>query len=388
MMIRGLRASDDRGSMPVALMVIMMLTAATTIMLTTTVVGKKTTKFDESFTSVVQAADAGVQDAVLRLNNGSLTADGSSSGTVAAGSYEWTATFAEDEGWTVRSVGTLDGVDREVIATVAEEPRYRLGAFADRFLNFNGGNIADSYSSITGDWYTLNGSIGSNGDLTVLGHSTRVDQAYLFGTDGQTDEEIAERCEGVGNDICDDPVLADKPITLSGENEMAFIYDQLAVCEAAGDLETWRASENGGVLSSADGTCFKSIVFDVDTQVIGSVELYVSEGVSISNHTEVNCEPVSCTEGSATPDATALQIFVGGQDATGVVAIGNQSKFAGTIYAPRAACGGNPSNAQAEIFGAMVCKTIENVGGWEFHYDDALSEIGTGRYYVGRYDEA
>jgi hypothetical protein len=50
------------------------------------------------------------------------------------------------------------------------------------------------------------------------------------------------------------------------------------------------------------------------------------------------------------------------------------------IYAPESECGGNPSNAQAEIFGSLICRDITNQGGWGFHYDQQLLTLGDGNY--------
>ena len=58
------------------------------------------------------------------------------------------------------------------------------------------------------------------------------------------------------------------------------------------------------------------------------------------------------------------------------------------IWAPYADCGGNPSNAQSDIWGSAVCRTIGNQGGWQFHYDDALSALGGGSWTVRHYAES
>jgi hypothetical protein len=69
------------------------------------------------------------------------------------------------------------------------------------------------------------------------------------------------------------------------------------------------------------------------------------------------------------------------------VTIGNNTKVAAAIYAPRSDCSGNPSNAQGEIYGSIICRTIDNNGGWQFNYDDDLQWIGSGAFEMTNYRE-
>jgi hypothetical protein len=45
------------------------------------------------------------------------------------------------------------------------------------------------------------------------------------------------------------------------------------------------------------------------------------------------------------------------------------------------------SNAASDFYGSMICKVIDNVGGWTFHYDTRLASIGDGAYRVSQYTE-
>lgn len=82
------------------------------------------------------------------------------------------------------------------------------------------------------------------------------------------------------------------------------------------------------------------------------------------------------------PEAASLIIFV----QNGQVALRNHSQFAGVMYAPRATCRGSGqgggTNAQADIYGAMLCDTISNAGGWRFHFDEALANLYSGQFFV------
>jgi len=182
---------------------------------------------------------------------------------------------------------------------------------------------------------------------------------------------------------------------------MAFIDDQIAACEllaVGGVLPDWVASKNGNQMNGLNGTprCFNSLNFDVNTSVVNPpAVLFVKRGVNFEKQTYINCGACPGTR----PTAANLQIFSAGtqnlndssQDVENV-GIGNQSWIGAAIYAPRAACLGNPSAAQADVYGALICGSIGritsgNQGGWAFHYDDALMQLGTGGFNITRLDE-
>lgn len=92
------------------------------------------------------------------------------------------------------------------------------------------------------------------------------------------------------------------------------------------------------------------------------------------------------------PSAPRLQIYVLGEASSGNnVTFGTGSRFAGVIYAPLSRCGGASSGgsggADIDIYGAAICKFMDNVGGWRFHYDDALGVYGSGQWAVGYWTE-
>jgi hypothetical protein len=92
------------------------------------------------------------------------------------------------------------------------------------------------------------------------------------------------------------------------------------------------------------------------------------------------------------PEAARLQIYVLGEPSSGNnVTFGAGSRFAGVVYAPLSRCGGASGGGQGgadiDIYGAAICKFMDNVGGWRFHYDDALGTFGTGQWAVGYWTE-
>jgi hypothetical protein len=112
------------------------------------------------------------------------------------------------------------------------------------------------------------------------------------------------------------------------------------------------------------------------------VVILMTGDLSISNQASVNCPVGGCSMANK-PDARSLQIYSTGQ----AVRIGNQSEFVGAIAAPYASCTGNPSVAQADIYGALICNDLSNQGGWDFYFDDRLLNLGNGQYDVVEWRE-
>ena len=209
------------------------------------------------------------------------------------------------------------------------------------------------------------------------------------------------------------------------QTTIEFIEKALAACDDSdawiGDDGHWVASEDGGELLDVDGNlkpaeeakaailgpdfdledghyCARSLTFDQDVGIGEAkpdepVVIFVEGEVILRGQAEpfvdVGCPADGCHRGpdpdnETFPKAASLIIFV--QD--GDVAIRNHSQFAGVMYAPRATCGGSGqgqgggSNAQADIYGAMLCDTITNAGGWRFHFDEALFGLGVGDHVV------
>jgi hypothetical protein len=381
---------NEDGSMMLALLGSIIATSVVTTVAISMLASSKTTRHNQDYTTALQVADAGIQDAVFRANNNQPVTG--ATGAMNNGSYTWTATATTD-GWKVVSTGTDRTVTRTVEVEITKAPRFFLAAFGDRGIELKGSNGANSYNSATGATNTGNGALGSNDDINMNGNSTHVDQVTLY-----NHTAADNTCHNNGGSGCAKTSVVGPKLDLASDANMAFIDNQLAACAATGPLPSWRASTATppGVLSYQGGVpyCFETMTFDVNTVLSGAdathpVVVYVRGALSLEQHITVNCN--GCT-GSSTPDSSRLQIYGAGSTDTQSFSIGNHSMIAAAIYVPRANCLGNPSAAQADIFGALICGAIGritsgNQGGWAFHFDDNLRTIGTGGYQVVRYDE-
>ncbi|MEX0658868.1 MAG: hypothetical protein WD080_07010, partial [Egibacteraceae bacterium] len=174
----------------------------------------------------------------------------------------------------------------------------------------------------------------------------------------------------------------------------------------------------GAAPEEANYYCFRSVRISVDTTIVApqtathltgtdipttteewtpradmanpddAVTLYVTGNVEIETTRRLNC--VACNRPFPTdpgafppPRSGALQVFLQRRldsDPPAAFHVGNDARFGGAIHAPGANCGGSGSlstaGTAADIYGAMVCDSIDGVGQWHFHYDESLEFIG------------
>jgi hypothetical protein len=367
--------------MLVALSAVLVTTGIIAATMALVLVGQENTRFDARYTSSVQGADAGVQDALFQVN--SLPADSTSTSLSSSSpvviddvSYTWAATRATSNSlvWSVTSTGTTTvgtkQTTRVVKADIGQTPLFNMAAFADSSINFNGNNAAVSYPT------PGFGQVGTNGTLTLRGNSTTVDSITLYDWDANPN---SSRCSGAA---CSAPTstVGTRLDVGSAVGSVGFIQAQIDACKAQGPLTSFVGST---IAARAEPYCFTSFFADTQNFVVtgtGTARIFVEGGDVVlgnKNHSDVNYDVPN------NPSSIKLQVYTTGQ----TVSMYNQGQVSAAIYAPNAACGGVTSNAGTDYWGSMICKTIDNVGGWTFHYDTRLSSIGDGIWRVRNYSE-
>lgn len=361
------RRGED-GSLLMSMLAVLMVTTIAVTLFAYVVMGNRTTRQDRSFQTSVTGADAGLHYALTDVTfNGAAASPGDTrtgTGTIGDVEYTWTATKSATGEWDVEATGTA-GVGENVstrtfVASITQKTLFSLGAFADLAFVMRGSNDVLSYDSSTGATNTGLGSIGSNGTVSVSGNGY-ADVVYLF---------AGAVCDKKACDL--DLEGSSEPFDI--ESIRDFVTDEMAANCAPADFESYTAS-SFGPLVGGNTYCFTNMDFDVDTTLSAAssaapVRVFVSGNISTDNHVEVNC-PDCSSAGFATPDAGSLQIYSSGS----LVAIGNHNHLAGAIAAPNASCEGNPSNAQATVYGSIVCADLTNQGGWAFRYDVNLTNL-------------
>lgn len=441
---------DESGSVPIALLVAIIVAGLVVVVMARTVAETRATGFDRDFHFALHGAEAGVNEALFELNNDILPQEGGTgTGEVDGVAYEWTATPGSDGVWTLRSMGSLGDVEREVEVSLANRSLFDVAAFAEVEIGFAGANGADSYNSQTGEpthctWtsdHTTNngntpesicstgrGSIGSNGRIDLSGGNAYADAVFVYDWDSNPDQPGSPRCTSGGSeDFCDDPYRSNIGQALDYSDEQERVEEITAGCPESSS--TWQASNyaSGGgnhahaVLQKdhltehpdedeAGAYCANDLIFDRDTVLHGDVtvdeplRIYVRGSVTIGRQgpsVDVNC--VTCGGDGAgslsayapphasMPQSRRLQIYAAGSGPDDdVVKVHNQTRFGGAIFAPNGSCGrpGRGSNAQSQIYGSLLCLDLRNVGGWKFHYDEDLASVeGGGSYEIIRWNE-
>lgn len=389
------RFQQQDGSMPLTLLVVILVGGLVAALVSVVTGTQRSVNFDRQYAEAITAADVGLQQALtyLQIEGDTYTTGdvvtpatvAAATGTpmdldVGAGATDWTAEKLGPAQWEVRAEGTVGEVTRVVESSIAAEPEFFLAAFGELGITMNGSNLADSYP--LGGF----GAIGSNNLMTLRG-STVVDLIYEYGA--------AADCTGAG---CTTGTRngSDDPLDMDGIR--ATVIEKHAAC--GGSFSSWRASsalvdgDGDGAYELAPGTlvCATDVVIDVDIEIPGAdqadpAQFMVADGgeVSIDNGLEVNCQ--GCTAASD-PVSGALRIYTLGD----LISVGNHAYVAAGILAPNATCQGNPSAAQSDVFGSIVCSrlgrdTSGNQGGWNFHFDENLLRVGSGKLDIDSYRE-
>lgn len=257
-----------------------------------------------------------------------------------------------------------------------------------------------------------------------------------LGGAGDPDEDVNvdpehENCEYLVHPDGDflEPLLVDDPVEPTVEGALSFINEGLAECETrfgASAIHDFRSTDDTGpgpmpaggtTLSPAPAGhpevgeflpglsgrfyCYEDVYLDADTVIDGAAgakdpvilfvrgNLRLAEGKNMNKEVSIGCGPDGCTPGVSTPEAARLWIFVLGDE----VGIRAQSEYAGVIWAPESDCGGlgpgqgGDPNAQVDIYGSLICGTIDNHGGWRFHFDEELGGITDGQHVLSRWQE-
>lgn len=393
------RLSDERGSMVIALMAVIVTSGLMVALTASTVAGHRGVNFDRDHVRVVQGADAGVEHAIdsLRTSGGVTPTNVTEAAALTAGDarywYEIVQSPTLTNAFVINSHARI-GADtvRHVTAEVAQPRPFQLAAFADNQLTLRGGNSANSFSSVAaGAWNTGLGRIGSNGTITLNGN-VGADDAELH--DFDADANLG-RCTSNGNAVCSGVDTVGPETDVTSEVATGFIDDAINTVTpapgACGNPATATAFTGTSLAARAQPYCFTTMTITGNftvTGATGNAIVYLTNPTAaatfaVSNKLTVNCPSCSGT-GGVRPNPARLQIFT---KSVGGIRIGNHSHVAASIFAPRATCGGNPSNAGANFYGSMVCSIITNQGAWSFHYDDQLRNVGVGGWRVRRWAE-
>lgn len=387
--------TDERGSLPMVLLAAIILGGVVVSTFTYTRVGVQTARQDRDYNQAIQVADAGLQDAFLELADVDPSSTVPIGGTLDAvgdigdGTWEWTARRVGQSRWAVRAEGLFNGRVRAIEAMIGPRQTFGLAAFADVLIELRGGNAANSYDGVTRG--TGNGSVGSNGQITLRGNAT-VDWVMRYGEAGYNGGGIVTQPDGIvrvedeaflpplgAEAFADGGVCNDQPL-IAYTGQFSLIKGK-TYCFTRAEFP---AGDHRLVPSTAS-TDPTTAPVPVDPD--GPTRIYIAPSGNLELKGQGNnpCTGASCVnmapygdplpsvtalqDGTAMPVATDLEIYL----ASGEVLANNHTNIAAGIWAPSSNCSG--SNAQGHVYGSIVCRTLDSKGGWNFHYDDRFQEV-------------
>jgi hypothetical protein len=366
---------SETGSIPLVLLAAIVLGGLIIALYTDVSTGQRLASADRDFHQAVQVADAGLQEAFTVLA-GLDPADrpavgdaytGTTTGTLGRGDYEWTAVRVGTNLWQVRSVGGFGDHSRTLEASMGPLYLFGLAAFGDILIELRGANGADSYNATTTSGGQ--GKVGSNNQITLRGNAT-VDWVVRYGGAGYNNGGIIRTGGGIETgDEQELPDIGGDAYAPGGDcdPETAVVYSDITEAFPLQHGQTYCVAQArfpaGQHLLEGTRGSEPTRIFIAPS---GNLELL---GQGNNPCTGASC--VNYSIGETKPDATALEIYLAGGG--GEVLANNHSIIAAGIYAPLSNCSG--PNAQGDIYGSIVCRTLDSKGGWQFHYDERFNDV-------------
>ncbi len=378
-----LNIEREQGSIPMVLLAAIIVAGLILALFTDVTTGRRLSVDDRDFNQAVQVADAGLQDAFMHLAGlpevgrppiGQSLATAPHTGELGAGTYSWTAMRVGDNQWQVRSEGVVADRARVLEAHMGPLTLFSVAAFGDRIISFKGGNSANSYP-IGGRGY-----VASNGTVRLKAQSDSVDGVTLHGGaiydgdnnqirgDGEPEFAPEQALPNIAlEQFADGGVCSDPNDIHANLADLLPLKQGHVYCVARADFP---GQTNHLIEQTADAELNKQPTV---------VYIGVGGDLHLQGEGQTNAARVNMTHATQ-PDATRLEIYLAG----GSVKLNNHTKIAAGIYGPATNCSdaSNAANAQAEIYGSIVCNEVINQGGWKFSYDERLADVNIDHFSI------
>ena len=375
----------------VALGVLFLVTAVAMVAFSTSDTSVRISSNHLSQTRAFYTAEAGVVRATAMLASSATWRAGYSGEALAPGTYDVvvldsTADSSLGKNLMLRSTGLVDQSQTtiEVILAPATNSRFRWAAFGEDSIIFSGNSMSDSYDRDSGNYGlqavngpdsagnmygSSRGAVGSNGYVEISGNPGS-------GIHGSCYTSAPGQLEITGGSVVYDDTSSSAPVTVLDPIPPAEMAAALAGNAAPDSLafignasfssitQALTAGNGGHVIFNSGTYYFSSVNFS------GGSLLEVAPGAKVKIYVTGDWATSGGGLANANGRPTDFQIYSTGSR----VELSGASGFWGAIYAPDAfvelSGGGN-------IYGSVVGRVVDNSGGSQFHYDEALSRIGS-----------
>lgn len=393
---------DERGSMAVAMTVIMVLGLLSIGVIARTTSGLKGTRQGQDFSGALAVADAGLNDALFRMdqlgkNPAVSFCVGDSPGcTVAsvpgAPDAEYVAEAVDANTYKVYSRGVVNGQPHAVQATVSRSYVYPYVIFAKTALTFNGNTGNYNPANGMGPLQTVdeNGAVvmipapdvATNGQVTCHGSDSPARQHNYY-KGGGTNCENGYLKAGTYNPL--DPV--DSCPAAPNTPPTPCLPATYSACPAVGG--TLPATLLPGVYRCTEADAVGGTIAFASATTVGAgatndgvVELFVMS----TNGTNLKVS-IANSDVNLNGDPTKLRVYMSG---AGSILEGNGAhagSYTGIMYAPSADATGNACKADwrgSIVVNTFTCNGGPNVKVW---YDNRIQSIVASSWSVSDWTE-
>jgi hypothetical protein len=368
------RTRDDNGSIVIALSVMMIVSALAVVSVQRSTSGLRNTKKSQDYGAALAKADAGVSDALFRIDQLALAnatsfcvgASASCTATAVPGSTstQYKAVAANANKYQISSKGIVNGEPHAVTATLERSRAYPFAIFGASGLDFNGnsnGNIRPVNADGT-PATTFDADAGSNGTISCSGGNPANHHVVYAG--GSTD--CANRVDDIGPYNPLPPISGPCPAPTNTPITPCLPTSYLP-CPGSGTIP---ASVAPGVYRCTTSITFPS-TFSVGAGAAngGVVEIFILPSSGSLDMT------MSGSDLNVGGDPTKLRIYMAG---AGSVNVGNGSHagaFTGILYAPQSNMTSN--GCKVEWRGALTFNTARCNGGphLDIQYDARVNSL-------------
>lgn len=383
---------SEEGSVIIAMSVIMILGALSTAVLARSLTTIRSARQNQDFNTALGGADAGISDALFRLdqagsaNTGSFCVGGAAgactfSSVPGSPGTQYTARAVDANTFTVLSKGIINGRPHAAQATLTRSLAYPFAIFGKTSVHFNGNGAAIYPKNADGSIATgFSADVGTSGTIDCHGGGHDGDhQVYLSGG-GAAGCPNAQQAT-ITYDPLDPVSAANCPSPNNNNPPVPCAPSTAGACPFSGNVP------NNAFLTPGAYICTGNLTFNGTVNVPttgGAVQIYMLPASGTSTMTFAGA---TVNGGGMSGDPTRLQIYMAGG---GTINPGNGSSsgnFTGVLYAPSASLSNN--GGSMTWTGAMVLNTLSVNGNpnFTFNYDARVRSLGQADWQTSDYTE-
>jgi len=282
----------------------------------------------------------------------------------------------------VRSTGGVPDLDspnsqrRDLEVTMEAVNIFHMAMFSDLDLDMGGTPTTDSYNSNNGPYGGANtgqkGDIGTNHDINLIGSVDIGGSAAAVGTvdygNNCTISGTIQEISSVYLPPIDALVAAVKAVN---DNALVTLDRNGTITNPLG--ADGRLRVNGGTLTFPGGTPGNPHKYYIaSTQIRGNAVIQVTGPVEI--YTDGSIDLTGCAVENQNGTPADFLVYSSGDS----IKLGGTHDFWGAVYAPNADV---TVQGTAQLYGAITAGKIDYGGTGDFHYDEALGDVGIIAYF-------